>query len=364
MRFFSIKRLMTLLLSVLLSFFLFSCEKEISGISDTCMETEQVTTLDTDELTEKGSYWIDNKDGKFICVEFEDLDRWEEKEMEVVQNLIIAEMEASFCIDPQFSFFEEGIPNDVNLESFICSFELFGDFKVRIAYQSEQMTSVVFEGMTNSRGAAHPIRSFTAYNFDSKGKLLSFEELHSVDDDLYDAFAAAGEEAIKEENDGAWPEIFESFSETFCSREDFLKGLREGSIQWFYTEEGVCFSYPISHALGDHKEAVVPYSHFHPEVPKEYAEVLKQYREIAQIIETNFSQAYEEEALPVPAGAEKYEWFEMLADGARYAGKLGYVVKDINGDEIPELFWVGENYAEILLCGSGRSDGYAGRNVN
>ena len=86
-----------------------------------------------------------------------------------------------------------------------------------------------------------------------------------------------------------------------------------------------------------------------PEVPVEYAEVLKQYREIVRIIETDFEKAYYEDTIPVPNGAENYDWFAMLIDGARWSGKLGYVVQDINTDGIPELFWVGEDHDLLAI---------------
>lgn len=88
-------------------------------------------------------------------------------------------------------------------------------------------------------------------------------------------------------------------------------------------------------------------------LPLEYEEILSQYKVIVNSWSSdnneeghpNFTNDFENHKLPYPNGSEEYEWDEMLIDG-KYPkfSKYGYVLKDINGDNTPEMFWVYEDY--------------------
>lgn len=72
-----------------------------------------------------------------------------------------------------------------------------------------------------------------------------------------------GEQLILEETGGVWPEGWESFSEILCSKETFLDGLngKNSEIEWYYTENGIAFSYSVPFALGNHKEVELQIEH-------------------------------------------------------------------------------------------------------
>ncbi len=131
----------------------------------------------------------------------------------------------------------------------------------RVAYRSEQLISIVFEGMYNKKGAAHPIHFLWALNYDPQTlEALSFSQQYQVDGALYSAFSEAAEKEIRADCGGKWPEGWGSFAEEICSEERFLEGLsQEGDFHHYFTADGVVISFPVPYALGDHMEALLPY---------------------------------------------------------------------------------------------------------
>ena len=130
----------------------------------------------------------------------------------------------------------------------------------RTTYASDDMISVVFAGSLNNKTAPHPSSVFFTLNFNpATNEIIKFESLHTIDDALYQKFATQGKQNIIDENDGVWPEEFDSFEETLCSKETFFDGLKgnTSSINWYYTNEGIGFSYEVIHAIGDHKEVEI-----------------------------------------------------------------------------------------------------------
>ena len=88
-----------------------------------------------------------------------------------------------------------------------------------------------------------------------------------------------------------------------------------------------------------------------PEVPVEYAEVLKQYREIVRVFDADEVDIIYGEGIYelTPSGVDFVGWPSGFLEWRVTRDRFGYFVKDINGDEIPELFWVHDNH-EILLA--------------
>ena len=80
-----------------------------------------------------------------------------------------------------------------------------------------------------------------------------------------------------------------------------------------------------------------------------YSTVLTQYRSIIRSWNSdddtegypNFTKDYENNKFPSPNDTLEYEWYCMLAEG-KYPkdSDYGYVLKNIDQDTIPELFWV------------------------
>ena len=132
------------------------------------------------------------------------------------------------------------------------------DLDTRISFASEDLVSVVVEGSFNRKGAAYPNDWFFTLNFNPATKQpVKFEDGYVADKALYDAFSAQAKQTIAAENGGEWPESFGEFGEMVCDEESFLNGLKDGSVYWYLTQNGMGFSCSVIHALGDHIEAEI-----------------------------------------------------------------------------------------------------------
>jgi len=142
----------------------------------------------------------------------------------------------------------------------------FVDLTGKTVYRSEEIVSVIFHGTIYLKSAAHPMLVFFSLNYDPNTlETIRFSEIHSATQELYYVFASEGEKMIREENGGTWPQAFGSFSEVFCSKEEFLKGLAtdcpvDQRIYFYYTEDKIGFSFSTVFALGGHKEVCLPRS--------------------------------------------------------------------------------------------------------
>lgn len=142
--------------------------------------------------------------------------------------------------------------------------QYFIDLRGKTVYRSEEMVSVIFQGMINLESAAHPLNVFFSFNYHPNTlETIVFSELHSVTEKLYLAFASEGEKTIREENGGAWPQSLDSFSEVFCSKERFFNGLKENCpidqrIYFYYAGDNIGFSFSTPYVLGGHKEIELP----------------------------------------------------------------------------------------------------------
>ena len=133
----------------------------------------------------------------------------------------------------------------------------------RVTSYTDDILSIVFEGMINLKQSAHPTHVFFTLNIDLKNEqIIHFEDRYVVDDALYDTFAEYAQKDLMEmAQSDVWPENWDSFSEMFCSKESFLNAITSANASHFYfTEQGVGISYPVAHVMGDHLETVIPYS--------------------------------------------------------------------------------------------------------
>lgn len=136
----------------------------------------------------------------------------------------------------------------------------------RITYCTEDLISIVFEGLYHYKKAAHPMHLLFTLNMNpASGNRLAFADRYAVDEDLYEIFAAQAETDISEDAGGTWPKEWGTFSETICGKSDFLTGLSaEKDFHVFYTTEGVGISYPVPYSMGDHLEVTLPYTALTP----------------------------------------------------------------------------------------------------
>lgn len=131
----------------------------------------------------------------------------------------------------------------------------------KISYASNELISIIFDGLVNERSAAHPIHEFFTINFNPATlKTISFSQHYLIDKDLYKTFSTIAEKDLLELCNGSWPDGWKSFSEELCSEEYFLKSMQNDTFNYFYTANGIGISYPVPHPIGDHKEVIIPFS--------------------------------------------------------------------------------------------------------
>lgn len=132
----------------------------------------------------------------------------------------------------------------------------------QVVYESDSHISIVFYGMLNLKGAAHPTHLLFALNYNPQTlQVISFSEKYVVDNQLYRTFADFAAKAIEEICEGVLPSGWASFSDPICSETAFINGLNEEKEFCYYLQDtGVVISYPVPFALGDHKEVLIPYN--------------------------------------------------------------------------------------------------------
>ena len=236
---------------VLILLFLFSgCSSAKVPISNS--DNKETSSLQSDTavyLTE-----IQNSKNN-VAILFEDVEIYTDEEKNYFEREIAYWLKET--TDEEFSLaFSENVkkPGLDNYEQYLV------DLQGKTTYRSEQIASVIFQGMINLKSAAHPMHVFFSLNYNPKTlETIDFLDIHSVTEELYIAFALEGEKTIKEKNGGEWPQGLGGFSEVFCSKEAFLRGMEKESpidqrIYFYYTEEKTGFSFSTVHALGGHIE--------------------------------------------------------------------------------------------------------------
>ena len=137
----------------------------------------------------------------------------------------------------------------------------------RITFCSEELVSVVFEGLYNAKTAVHPTNLLISRNFDPQtGERIRFADRYVIDSALYEAFAASAEATITEQVGGTWPKGWGTFAEVFsCDEQTFIARLTaEETYHTSFTQTAVYISLPTSHSACDHQEFPLPYDTLTP----------------------------------------------------------------------------------------------------
>lgn len=245
---------MTILCAVLLIF--------LYGCTNADLETERQTqtaaeqSMDSEEIMT--AYLLERSEENNICVAYPVMPSVEVDAVNtVIYDFIRQETERLCSNDCNVTDAAEK-PADISPEYSLYLLEL--DY--RMASFSDEMISIIFEGLFSYKKAAYPIHVFFTLNIDpTNGQKISFADRYVIDDALYDVFAAYAQKDITEKAGGTWPEDWGSFSEAICDKDAFLDGLSSSKdFHVFYTDEGIGISYPVPHAMGDHLEVILPYS--------------------------------------------------------------------------------------------------------
>ena len=130
-----------------------------------------------------------------------------------------------------------------------------------VAYESDTHVSIVWRGLFNAKGAAHPTHWLLALNYNPKTlQMIPFTEKYTVNKQLYTTFADLAEKAIKNECGGTLPEGWDSFRDPLPAEEIFITAMTaENEFYYYLQNNGVTVSYPVAHPIGDHKEVTIPY---------------------------------------------------------------------------------------------------------
>ncbi len=245
-----VKKVLIILLGAFL--IIFSCS---------CTRTENTSMNSLGEATTQSTiesvYLIEESEKNLICIELPTDYEFNEK-----QNIFIADF-VSLKIGEISGETFELINSETAIKNSSQDYSgYYIDIESKTSYVSDDVISIVFTGILNKKSAAHPMHLLFALNFNPETMdVVKFSSRHIIDDALYNEFAQLGEKQVLEECGGKWPEDWGTFSEELCSKENFFEALKNensnSSVNWYYTENGIGFSYSVVHALGGHKEVEI-----------------------------------------------------------------------------------------------------------
>ena len=254
-----------LILSILALLFLNACADSENDSAKTANSNDTHTNssgenTNTNEET-KYVFLVDKADKNTISIQIPLVKDGSEQQLNFIVNTIKEKLKSFSGEDFDLTVSKTDITNKNDIDNENLS-EYYIVAQSEISYESEDMVSMIFEAHFNKSGTAHPTDWFFAINYNPKTlESIAFSDNYSVDEGLYNVFAQHAEKALLESFDGEWPDGWDSFSEMLCSKDSFLQGMKtEKEFAYYYTNEGVGISYPINHALGDHKEVVIPFA--------------------------------------------------------------------------------------------------------
>ncbi len=138
------------------------------------------------------------------------------------------------------------------------------DMDVTVTRMDDEYISLFYEGIFNVKGTAHPTSLPEGLILDAKtGEVLHISDLYTVDK----AFVRIICEALAEQGEDyfAWNfeiEAKDQYEHTMEWVADKLAYYDEPytTTTVFLTADGLGFSFPVSHAVGDYMEIVIPYA--------------------------------------------------------------------------------------------------------
>lgn len=147
------------------------------------------------------------------------------------------------------------------IEAFAPSFygADYEDLDLKMRYElyiyNNEMISIVFEGVGNKEGTAHPTNHFFAVTFDlATGHRVKLSDFLRLDSTLIEKLREQSrlgddrEEWLADIPDKELLKILQNSNTLF-----------QGTYS-FFSEEGLGISFEAPHALGDHLEYILPYS--------------------------------------------------------------------------------------------------------
>ena len=148
----------------------------------------------------------------------------------------------------------------------------------KIMRNDNNFVSIVFEGLCNYKGAAHPTHYFNSLTIDiKKCELVVLSDLYRIDTDFVELVQKKYKEQIRQDlatKTGVPIEmIAEFFEESFSvSSEKFLFEVlcqtgaidRNTELCFFLTDTALGISIPVPYTLGNHYELLIPFNELEP----------------------------------------------------------------------------------------------------
>ena len=131
--------------------------------------------------------------------------------------------------------------------------ECYIDVKYRVSLNTENLVSIVFDGIYNYRSAAHPTNLFFTLNINPKtAETVGFTDTYVLDDAVYELFTESALEYISK--------LTEDITvDPICTKDEFIDGIKnQNEFYCYYTDKSVGISCPVPHALGDHLQGEIP----------------------------------------------------------------------------------------------------------
>lgn len=330
-------------------------------------ETQPTTTLPDPTVPSQtqpteplvySSYLTELSDTNFICIALPQLDNGQ------MHAAVLSEVNNR--LEALFEGTAQAVHSDtpVSVED-VAKYQRSLTLDYEITYQTDNLVSIVFQGMYNASDAAHPTNILFSVNLSPLlGNRIYLRKLYSIDQALYQDFCTNATQALLSQTGGQWPEGWDNSRDFLFSWGYFQLGMyQERDFSWYCTPEGITVSYPVPHALGDHQEVTLPFSCFRSpdtQLHPLYRTILSDYR---RMVDYRLSSRYLggtlpeisstlQDALDTPPMtlSENYYLLStrlsfMLAEADHYGSSLtpdsfGYALWDMNGDGTPELFWL------------------------
>ncbi len=252
------KRIFFILL-ICISLLLSGCDFENKDNSTSSSSADKTPSLPDENTDENLRFLIETTSQNSISIAIPISDTFTDAQDLFIDNFVSEKIE-SIC-DKNFTL--RSSETDL-VESERLYTDYYIDITGKISHQSTDIISIIFEGMLNQKDAAHPIHLLFTLNFHPETlKTVSLSDRYILDETLYQAFAQQAKADIRAQAGGQLPEDF--ISEMICSKDSFLDGLAtEDEFCYYYTENKVGFSYPVSFALGGHIEVELSYSLLQP----------------------------------------------------------------------------------------------------
>ncbi len=253
-----------LLVIVVFVFLLSGCENPNSSVeSPTDFTSESIVATEaplSSEITEQniyGRYLIEQSEKNHISVEYPQFDQMtgelcNQLIYQYVYDMVYELTQDSCSLQDSDSDY---IPNDSVLQKGEYS-SYYVDIDYRVALYTDNIISIIFEGLSNYRNAAHPNHLLFTLNIDTKtGEPVLFAQKYKVDSELYTIFIETAKEQLTHIN------LSEDTLISLFDEDTFIDGLMlEEDVCVYYTSVGIGISYPVVYALGNHIEIEIPYN--------------------------------------------------------------------------------------------------------